>query len=83
MLFRSLELVSFIKKAKIDAVYTSGDLMAKLYDNLPCDLQAKKCKTIDELLPILRAQLRDGDAVLFKGSHGSNIYIIVEEFLCL
>ena len=77
-----LELTPFIKKADVAAVYTSGGLMAKLYDNLPCEVSAKKCKTVDELMPILRDELQNGDVVLFKGSHGSNIYKIVEEFLC-
>lgn len=51
-----------------DLVFTCGPMMRHLVDALPPDLVAARTETSAELAPLVAAAVRDGDAVLVKGS---------------
>ncbi len=57
-----------------DGVFTAGSLMRHLYDALPQAMRLGHADTVPALLPILQKELRDGDILLVKGSHGSKMY---------
>jgi len=63
-----------IKGAGFDSVFTAGALMQYLHDALRAPLAAVHVAKSMELLPLLRAELKPGDILLVKGSHGSRIY---------
>lgn len=73
------ELAVKLQAAHIDGVYTSGRLMKGCYDALPPEMRGAHINHVDGLESILRAELMAGDVVLFKGSHGSKIYTLVEK----
>lgn len=51
-----------------DLVFACGPLMRYLEDALPPGLVAARTETSDQLAPLVAASVRDGDAVLVKGS---------------
>jgi UDP-N-acetylmuramoyl-tripeptide--D-alanyl-D-alanine ligase len=64
--------------ASADCLFTCGPLMRSLFNAVP---NAVRCvHTVDSaaLAPIVAAALRDGDAVLVKGSLGSGMKLVVE-----
>ncbi len=60
------------------AIYTAGSHMQALHDALPQSQRAAHVKTAYDLLPLLRKDLRDGDVLLLKGSHGSRMYELAQ-----
>jgi UDP-N-acetylmuramoyl-tripeptide--D-alanyl-D-alanine ligase len=64
--------------AGVDGVFVSGTLMQELARALPAAMRLASVGTALELAPIIRQNLRDGDVLLLKGSHGSQIYRLVE-----
>ena len=63
-----------IIKNGFDAVYTTGELMAHLRDTLPEKTRAGHTEKATELLALLQKDLKAGDILLVKGSHGSKMY---------
>ena len=64
--------------AGCDLVFCCGGLMSHLYERIP---QAKRGAFVPDsaaLVPVLRATLRAGDAVLVKGSLGSRMSVVIE-----
>jgi len=64
-----------------DGVFTAGELMKHLHDALPPKLRAGHVAKAMELLPLLQKELRAGDIVLVKGSHGSKIYELAKALM--
>jgi UDP-N-acetylmuramoyl-tripeptide--D-alanyl-D-alanine ligase len=64
-----------------DLVLCAGPLMRQLCEVLPPELQAGYAASAPELEPILRETIRDGDAVMVKGSLGSRMGTIVKLLL--
>ena len=60
-----------------DLVFTCGPLMAHLHAALPARRQGVHAEDAASLAPILAAALRDGDAVLVKGSLGMRMATII------
>lgn len=77
------ELLKPIVDAKIDCVFACGPLMASLYDALPFNLKGGYAVQSKDLLPVVVAKVRDGDAVMIKGSLGSRMGLIVDGLLSL
>lgn len=68
-----------LKAQHIDKVYTAGPLMEHLAKVLPANMCGRHVSQALALEPILRKELQAGDVVLFKGSHGSKIYALVDQ----
>ncbi|MBX9752043.1 MAG: UDP-N-acetylmuramoyl-tripeptide--D-alanyl-D-alanine ligase [Roseococcus sp.] len=60
-----------------DLVFTCGPLMAHLHRALPARQQGVHTEDAASLAPIVAAALRDGDAVLVKGSLGMRMASII------
>jgi UDP-N-acetylmuramoyl-tripeptide--D-alanyl-D-alanine ligase len=71
-------LVRPIEELAIDRVFTAGPGMRHLHDALPASRRGEHAARAAELLPILDAELRDGDTLLVKGSLGSAMGQIVD-----
>jgi UDP-N-acetylmuramoyl-tripeptide--D-alanyl-D-alanine ligase len=66
-----------ILRCRIDRVYLAGPLMRSLWEVLPSKLRGQYFAAADNVWPMLSAQISQGDIVLFKGSHGTNLHITV------
>ncbi|MCF3945542.1 UDP-N-acetylmuramoyl-tripeptide--D-alanyl-D-alanine ligase [Acidiphilium sp. AL] len=60
-----------------DLVFACGPHMRTMFDDLPARIQGAWAPDSGALAPLVRAALRDGDAVLIKGSLGSRMRAIV------
>jgi UDP-N-acetylmuramoyl-tripeptide--D-alanyl-D-alanine ligase len=72
------ELAAVIAPLPLDLVGSSGPLMRHLHDALPEGLRGPHAETPETLWERLQPQLRAGDALLIKGSHGSGMYRLVK-----
>lgn len=72
-----------LKAANVDLVYTCGQHMRKLYDNLPANQRGKHTQTSRELAQIVPDVLIPGDVVMVKGSLGSKMGLVVEALRAL
>jgi UDP-N-acetylmuramoyl-tripeptide--D-alanyl-D-alanine ligase len=67
-----------IEVAGIDLVFCSGPLMHALWEALPSSHRGGYAETAAALEPAVLAAIRDGDAVMVKGSLGSKMGPIVK-----
>jgi UDP-N-acetylmuramoyl-tripeptide--D-alanyl-D-alanine ligase len=72
------ELAAPIERANVDLVYCCGPLMRSLWEALPSNRRGGYAETAAALEPAVLAALRDGDAVMVKGSLGSKMGPIVK-----
>jgi UDP-N-acetylmuramoyl-tripeptide--D-alanyl-D-alanine ligase len=72
------ELAGPIDELGIDRVLTAGPAMRHLHDALPAGRRGAHAESARALLPILEAELKDGDTLLVKGSLGSAMGQIVD-----
>lgn len=72
------ELTLPLQAADVHLVYTCGNLMKNLHDNLPQELRGEHRDTSKELAQIVPDVLVPGDVVMVKGSHGSRMDVVVE-----
>lgn len=63
--------------ASADIVFACGELMKPLFDSLPASMRCGYAKSAEDLIPLIRAALRPGDAVLVKGSNSMRMREIV------
>ncbi|MCC7260481.1 MAG: UDP-N-acetylmuramoyl-tripeptide--D-alanyl-D-alanine ligase [Alphaproteobacteria bacterium] len=75
------ELAASIADAHIDMVFTVGTLMEHLFNALPVARRGLHFRSSGEVGKALLPELRGGDTVLLKGSHGSRMYEVVEFLL--
>ncbi|MHB1303272.1 MAG: UDP-N-acetylmuramoyl-tripeptide--D-alanyl-D-alanine ligase [Acidiphilium sp.] len=61
-----------------DLVFACGREMRLMFDDLPAVVRGAWAADSAELAPLVRAALRDGDAVLVKGSLGSRMRLVVD-----
>ena len=64
--------------ATADVVFACGPLTGLLFAALPDAIRGAQAETSDALAPLVAAALRDGDAVLVKGSLGMKMQAIVD-----
>ncbi len=67
-----------IEAAAVDLVFCSGPLMHALWEALPSSRRGGYAETAAALEPAVLAAIRDGDAVMVKGSLGSKMGPIVK-----
>lgn len=65
-----------INECGVDKVYVAGTLMQHLYKALPPAVAAHNAEEPMALLPHLLKELKNGDIVLMKGSHGSHVHAL-------
>lgn len=61
-----------------DRVFTAGELMKYAYDAIPAGLRAGHAAQAAALMPLIERELKAGDILLVKGSHGSRMYALAE-----
>lgn len=71
-------LAGAVVAAKVDTVYCAGPLMRELWDALPAALRGGYAGTAEELEPEVATAIRDGDALMVKGSNGSRMGPLVQ-----
>ncbi len=71
-------LVEAVKANRIDAVFCCGPLMRNLWDALPTGARGGYAESSAALESQVVAAIRDGDAVMIKGSLGSKMKTIVK-----
>ncbi|HEY1153729.1 MAG TPA: UDP-N-acetylmuramoylalanyl-D-glutamyl-2,6-diaminopimelate--D-alanyl-D-alanine ligase [Pseudolabrys sp.] len=71
-------LVEAVQANHIDAVFCCGPLMRNLWDALPTGVRGGYAENAEALESQVVAALRDGDAVMIKGSLGSRMKTIVK-----
>ncbi len=67
-----------IAQAKVDLVFCSGPLMRALWEALPSNHRGSYAETAAALEPEVLEAIRDGDAIMVKGSLGSKMGPIVK-----
>jgi UDP-N-acetylmuramoyl-tripeptide--D-alanyl-D-alanine ligase len=67
-----------VEAAGVDLVFCSGPLMHALWEALPSSRRGGYAETAAGLQPAVLAAIRDGDAVMVKGSLGSKMGPIVK-----
>jgi UDP-N-acetylmuramoyl-tripeptide--D-alanyl-D-alanine ligase len=60
-----------------DLVFTCGDLMGQVFDALPQGKHGAHASDAVMLAPLVKAAVMNGDAVLVKGSYGSNMRAVI------
>ncbi|MCT4574677.1 MAG: UDP-N-acetylmuramoyl-tripeptide--D-alanyl-D-alanine ligase [Alphaproteobacteria bacterium] len=75
-----LSILPTILENDIDKVYCCGKYMKLLFDELPVSIQGAFSAKSEGLLNVLEEELQDKDNVLTKGSHGSNMTLIINHF---
>lgn len=71
------DLKQSILENEIDLVYTVGSLMKSLYNDLPDCKKGGWAQTSEEILPLLKQNLKEGDLVLVKASFGTRFSVII------
>lgn len=71
------EMAAFLATLSVDRVHVLGALYDDFWQQLPEARRGVQAATLAALDESVRADLRDGDLVLFKGSHSSDIYQVV------
>jgi UDP-N-acetylmuramoyl-tripeptide--D-alanyl-D-alanine ligase len=66
-------------KCGADKIYLVGEMMNHLWQQLPPNVRGPKARSAKELFSALTSDLRDGDVILVKGSHGTNIREVVRD----
>ncbi|TLP48437.1 UDP-N-acetylmuramoylalanyl-D-glutamyl-2,6-diaminopimelate--D-alanyl-D-alanine ligase [Cohaesibacter sp. CAU 1516] len=74
-------LLPAIQSAGIDRLYLCGPMMAHLWEIAPVELRGIYANSSADLVAPLCEALRDGDAVMVKGSLGSRMGPIVQSLL--
>ncbi len=72
-----------LTQRRIDAVFTAGAGMGKLFDDLPRDMRGGHAESADKLAPLVTAAVRPGDVILVKGSLGSRMATVVDALTAL
>lgn len=70
-------LAESVRRSGADSVYLVGPHMRALWDVLPPGVRGAHSAKAADLWAILEPALADGDVVLFKGSHGTDLHKVV------
>ena len=71
-------LAGAVEAAGADLVFACGEHMRALYDTLPAALRGAYATTSLQLIPAIKDGLAPGDAVMIKGSLGTNMAPLVK-----
>lgn len=73
------ELAKPLINCGVDKVHLVGEMMSRVGQKLPDRLRGTIAAKEHEVLAPLAREFRDGDVVLFKGSHGTGVYRLVHD----
>ncbi len=71
-------LAADVEAAGVDAVHACGPLMRHLHAALPAARQGAWRETAEDLLPVVLDDVRPGDVIMVKGSHGTRTWAIAQ-----
>jgi UDP-N-acetylmuramoyl-tripeptide--D-alanyl-D-alanine ligase len=71
-------LANDINAARVDLAYANGAQMKSLWDALPASRRGAYGATSSEIATQIANDVRDGDAILVKGSNGSRMVVIID-----
>ena len=74
-----LDILDQLEQNGVSKLYAVGPIMSQVFDLAPPNLQGAKASSAIELADGLRANLQDGDWVLFKASHGIGLAGLIKE----
>ncbi len=74
---REHEMLAAPLRDSAELVYCCGDMMSRLYEMLPREIQGGSAPSAATLAPAVAAGMRAGDVVLVKGSYGSRMRDVV------
>lgn len=77
------QLAPLILENEIDKVYTVGDNMEALYNELPENIRGGYADNASDIIPLLLLTVRPEDTVLVKGSNGMGLKTVVTALLQL
>jgi len=77
------DLAAPLRHNGIDAVFTAGPHMARLWEALPLAMRGGHAADAETLSPLVLAAVGPGDVVMVKGSAGSRTGLIVQALLGL
>ncbi|MDR3450626.1 MAG: UDP-N-acetylmuramoylalanyl-D-glutamyl-2,6-diaminopimelate--D-alanyl-D-alanine ligase [Alphaproteobacteria bacterium] len=72
------DLAPAIIEAKIDRVFSCGEMMKYLHDALPASLLGAHAASSAELAPLVAQEAHAGDVITAKGSHSMKLELVVE-----
>ena len=75
------DLVEICIQNNIDRVYTVGALMKKLHEALPDEIRGVHADNSQELSDVIVDEIKEGDAILIKGSFSMNMNYIVQRII--
>jgi UDP-N-acetylmuramoyl-tripeptide--D-alanyl-D-alanine ligase len=75
------ELAGAVAETHVDLVFAVGPDMRALYDALPKARRGAHTATAADMAELLRGEIRAGDVVTVKGSHGSRMRDVVARLL--
>jgi UDP-N-acetylmuramoyl-tripeptide--D-alanyl-D-alanine ligase len=75
------ELAKDIIRCKVDKVFTVGDMMKHLFDSLPSELQGMHLDDSEQMAKEILNHVKEGDAILIKGSRKMKMERVVESLL--
>ena len=75
------DLADLMDTSDIDLVFSCGAQMAHMFANLPADRRGVHADTPAQLTDILKSEIHAADVVMIKGSHASQMHLIVERLL--
>lgn len=67
-----------VTKSDPGFVLVVGELMEHLWKALPAGVKSSYCREVDDVLPILRSEVQDNDAVFFKASHSVGLETVIQ-----
>jgi len=67
-----------ISKSKTDVVYTVGEMMSELYNELPEEIRGGHFASTEELFAAIEKEMNNNDILLIKGSHGTEMWKLAE-----
>ncbi len=71
------ELAALINRSHIDCVFMVGEAYRQCWDALVPEKKNAFVTAHLELRPLLIREIKEGDVILFKGSHSTRIYDLV------